>query len=106
LARVTVEDCLEHVNDQFALVHLSSLRYRQLHKGVDPLVPAGKNKLVVTSLREIAAGKVRFREDVQETLLKGRQRLISQRLQTLAGQELHIDHGDGEPASSTDAALI
>lgn len=84
MARVTVEDCLEHVPDQFALVHLASARYRQLHKGVKPLVPQGKNKLIVTALREIAAGKVRFRENVGDVLEQAKQKLVSQRLQTLA----------------------
>lgn len=65
MARVTVEDCLELLVDQFALVHLASARYRQLHRGADRLVD-NKNKDVVCALREIAAGKVRFREEVSE----------------------------------------
>jgi len=67
LARVTVEDCLEQVHDQFALVHMAALRYRQLHRGAEPLVES-KNKMIVQSLREIAAGKIRFRENVAELL--------------------------------------
>lgn len=82
MARVTVEDCLERVVDQFALVHLASQRYRQLHRGAERLVD-NKNKNVVCSLREIAAGRVRFREDIRETLLKTQRKLISQRLQML-----------------------
>ena len=69
MARVTVEDCLAEVHDQFALVHLAALRYRQLHRGAKPLVQS-KNKKIVTALREIAAGKIQFREDVAEVLLK------------------------------------
>lgn len=69
MARVTVEDCLEQVTDQFALVHLAALRYRQLHRGAKRLVES-KNKNIVTALREIASGKVTFREDLSEVLLK------------------------------------
>lgn len=58
MARVTVEDCLEHIENRFALVHLAARRVRQLTKGSHRLVHS-KNKDVVTSLREIAENKVR-----------------------------------------------
>ncbi|MCL2823064.1 MAG: DNA-directed RNA polymerase subunit omega [Polyangiaceae bacterium] len=59
MARVTVEDCLEREENRFALVVLASARTRQLMKNSTPLVSA-KNKPSVVSLREIAAGKVRY----------------------------------------------
>lgn len=59
MARVTVEDCLEREENRFALVVLAANRTRQLLKGAEPLVRT-KNKAAVTSLREIAAGKVHF----------------------------------------------
>jgi DNA-directed RNA polymerase subunit omega len=59
LARVTVEDCLEREDNRFALVILGSRRARQIMKGSAPLVRSG-NRPNVTSLREIAAGKVHF----------------------------------------------
>lgn len=58
MARVTIEDCLENTENMYELIHLSTRRSRQLYKGADPLVKT-KNKVVVTSLREIAAGKVK-----------------------------------------------
>lgn len=57
MARITVEDCLKHIDNRFALVHLSSSRVRQLKKGARRLVYS-KNKDVVESLREIAAGYI------------------------------------------------
>ncbi len=57
MARITVEDCLQKVNNRFALIHLAAKRVRQLRKGNEPLVSA-KNKDVVVALREIAAGRV------------------------------------------------
>ncbi len=67
MARVTVEDCLEHVENRFALVHLAARRARQLARGAHPLVKCD-NKPVVTALREIAAGKVKFNEDVRSVI--------------------------------------
>ena len=58
MARVTVEDCLENVDNRFALVHVAAQRTKQLYRGSQPLI-ACKNREVVTSLREIADGKVR-----------------------------------------------
>ncbi len=60
MARVTIEDCLEKVNNRFLLVHLSAKRVMQLRKGAPLLVEAPKNKEVVLALREIAAGKISF----------------------------------------------
>ncbi|MCB1830368.1 MAG: DNA-directed RNA polymerase subunit omega [Chromatiaceae bacterium] len=58
MARVTVEDCLEHVNNRFDLVLLAAKRARQLVNGVDPLLPWENDKPTVVALREIAAGLV------------------------------------------------
>lgn len=58
MARVTVEDCLEHVENRFKLVLLASKRARQLHNGEEELVPRGKDKDTVVALREIAEGLV------------------------------------------------
>ncbi len=67
MARVTVEDCLEQEENRFALVVLAASRTRQLMKGAPSLVNA-KNKAPVVSLREIAAGKVRFHRDSAEVV--------------------------------------
>ena len=67
MARVTVEDCLTTVHNRFALVVLATQRARQLLRDAEPLVES-KNKECVTALREIAAGKVGFDDDVQDIL--------------------------------------
>ena len=54
MARITVEDCLEHVENRFKLVLLASKRARQLVRGVEPLVPWENDKPTVVALREIA----------------------------------------------------
>lgn len=68
MARVTVEDCLDNVDNRFALVLLATGRTRMLMKGAHPLVENYKNKEPVLALREIALGKVRFHRDVRSTL--------------------------------------
>ncbi|WP_298432725.1 DNA-directed RNA polymerase subunit omega [Geobacter sp.] len=61
MARVTVEDCLEKVDNRFLLVMLASKRVKQLYKGSSPLIDnRGGNKNVVLALREIAAGKAQY----------------------------------------------
>ncbi|TGN38318.1 DNA-directed RNA polymerase subunit omega [Marinobacter confluentis] len=59
MARVTVEDCLENVDNRFQLVMLATKRARQLAtKGFEPLVPEENDKPTVIALREIAEGKI------------------------------------------------
>jgi len=67
MARVTVEDCLERVNNHFALCILAAERARQLAGGARPTVVC-TNKAAVTALREIGGGKVSFKENVDETV--------------------------------------
>ena len=60
MARITVEDCLTQENNRFALVQLASKRTKQLLQGSSAQITDRRNKAVVTALREIAGGKVRF----------------------------------------------
>jgi len=58
MARITVEDCLDHVDNRFDLVLLATKRARQVANGVEPLLPWENDKPTVMALREIAAGLV------------------------------------------------
>ena len=59
MARVTVEDCLDKVDNRFELVMVSSKRARQIQTGgKDPMVSEDKDKPTVIALREIAEGHV------------------------------------------------
>lgn len=61
MARVTVEDCLDHVDNRFQLVMLSTRRARQLATyGSEAKVPPENDKPTVLALREIAAGGISF----------------------------------------------
>ena len=59
MARVTVEDCLRHVDNRFELVMLGARRARQLSvEGKQPLVEESNDKSTVVALREIAEGVI------------------------------------------------
>ncbi|TGD72754.1 DNA-directed RNA polymerase subunit omega [Mangrovimicrobium sediminis] len=59
MARVTVEDCLEHVANRFELVMVASKRARQLATGgKDPMVEEESDKPTVIALREVAEGHI------------------------------------------------
>ncbi len=58
MARITVEDCLEVVDNRFELVLMATKRARQLAKGADPMVESSNDKPTVLALREIAERKV------------------------------------------------
>ena len=58
MARITVEDCLEHVDNRFDMVLIAAKRAHQLSNGVDPLLPAENHKPTVVALRELAEGLI------------------------------------------------
>ena len=100
VARITVEDCLQHVNNRFALVILAAERARQLARGATPQV-ISSNKWAVTALREIAAGGVSFRENVEETVrtfLDERKRLDGEK-----GRKTRTPAANRRPAASLGA---
>ena len=78
MARITVEDCLDQVGDdnRFNLIHLAVKRIKQ-HRQGEPFLVEGRNKEVVMTLREIAAGKVTMGnvEDLPDT--SGKQQVQS-----------------------------
>ncbi|MEH6504507.1 MAG: DNA-directed RNA polymerase subunit omega [Cycloclasticus sp.] len=58
MARVTVSDCLEKVDNRFELVLLASRRARQIMDGAESTLEIENDKPTVVALREIAAGHV------------------------------------------------
>ena len=58
MARITVEDCLDRVNNRFELVLIAARRARDLTLGRPALVPEENDKPTVVALRELAEGKL------------------------------------------------
>ena len=62
MARITVEDCLEKVDNQYDLVLLAKERTVQLNAGSPMLVEEDNDKRTIISLREIGDGKINIKE--------------------------------------------
>ena len=58
MARITVEDCLENIDNRFELVLTATKRARQISHGAEPLIKEENDKPTVIALREIAAGLI------------------------------------------------
>jgi len=58
MARITVEDCLENIENIFEMVLVAAKRARRVAHGADPLVELENDKATVVALREIAAGHI------------------------------------------------
>ena len=76
MARITVEDCLQNVDNLFELVTIASKRARRLANGAEPMVEWENDKPTVVALREIAEGLVTRDildevEEPEEDLLAG-----------------------------------
>ena len=69
MARITVEDCLEKIDNQYDLVLLAKERTAQLNAGAPMLVDEDNDKRTIISLREIGDGKVSVKE-LEESAIK------------------------------------
>ena len=69
MARITVEDCLKKVNNQYDLVLLAKERTVQLNAGSPMLVEEDNDKRTIISLREIGDGKIEVK-DIQSSAIK------------------------------------
>jgi DNA-directed RNA polymerase subunit omega len=67
MARVSSQDCLDQIPNHFALCILGARRARDLSAGRPALVSCD-NKVAVTALREIAAGRVSFADSVEDAI--------------------------------------
>ncbi len=104
MARVTVDDCLDKVDNRFDLVLIASKRARQLANGQEPGVSWDNDKPTVVALREIAAGlvdksvldEVTAREHGEESIVDEAE---------IGVDELVKNAGDGVTVEPTDQAV-
>ena len=98
MARVTIEDCLEHVDNRFELVLLATKRARQLVNGVEPLVPWENDKATVVALREIAEGLISSKtvEEPEEETLSVDDELAAALEADLGGENEVVPPASGE----------
>jgi len=70
MARITVEDCMTKIDNQYDLVLLAKERTAQLNAGAQMLVPEDNDKKTIISLREIGEGKVTVDELQKNAILR------------------------------------
>ena len=75
MARVTVEDCIEKVQNRFELIIAASQRAREISNGVQIEVDKDNDKNTVISLREIGDGAITY-DDLKERYLKSLQKVV------------------------------
>ena len=95
MARLTVEDCLEHVGNRFELIHKASARARKLSQGADPLVPWDNDKPTVVALREIALGLEPAQDEPEQEAISVEQ-AFKEEIQELEAQEAIQDMSEAE----------
>lgn len=110
MARVTIEDCLQHVPNRFDLVILASKRARQLIAGAEPLVPVNNDKVTVLALREIASGLLDLKSLAKNDLVRHKKVEVEEAIihassneaRDLMAEEIHVP---GVDESKSDSAF-
>ena len=90
MARITVEDCLSKVDNQYDLVLLAKERASQLNAGGKPLVPENNDKNTVISLREIGEGKISIKT-IEDAVIN---KLRKVQIQATELEDLEIEEED------------
>ena len=90
MARITVEDCLSKVDNQYDLVLLAKERASQLNAGNKPLVPENNDKNTVISLREIGEGKISVKT-LEDSVIN---KLMKVQIQPTELEDLEIEEED------------
>lgn len=80
MARVTVEDCLEKIDNRFKLIMVASKRARQIALGTEPLVEWENDKPTVVALREIASELI-TEESLKERTFTSSEELLSEEME-------------------------
>ena len=86
MAGVTVEDCIDKVDNQFDLIIIAAHRTRQLSSGIKPLVERKENKNPVISLREIAESKINPDDMLKQVTQSHRSHVV------VDAEEDNLDH--------------
>ncbi len=99
MARITVEDCLNKVNNRFTLIHMAAKRVRSLRKGSEPTI-SSKNKDIVVALREIASGSVHKAEKGAAPAIEAAESTEQLLPETTGGEEEKAPVSEGDSTES------
>lgn len=104
MARITVEDCLKNIDNQFDLVMVAAKRARRIANGADPLVEIENDKPTVIALREIADGLINA--EILEQMAQPEEDILSSEeaeellaSTPLPGTESELDAAPATPAA-------
>jgi len=108
MARVTVEDCIEKVENRFDLVLLAAHRSRNISAGAELTIDRDNDKTPVVSLRELAEETLDM-ADLRESLVSNLQRVIID--DDMPDEEemlpvLALEHGEAQPTEMSEADLL
>jgi DNA-directed RNA polymerase subunit omega len=105
MARITVEDCLDKVDNRFELVMVSSKRARQIQiEGKDPMLPVDNDKPTVIALREIAEGLVDAEILVEKPSVDLEEEFASEESESESAQAADSEEAEAAPeAEATEA---
>jgi len=103
MARVTVEDCIDKVENRFDLVLLASHRARMISSGSQITLDRDNDKNPVVSLREIAETTV-SPEDLKEDLIHSLQKYVE--VDEPEAEDMPLIAGGGGTVDSDDTAVI
>lgn len=101
MARVTVEDCLDNVDNRFQLVLVATKRARQLVAGAEPCVKVENDKPTVLALREIADGYI-TNDILDETVPQLNPELDEDTTKDLEVAAAELASGDAAEAGSSE----
>jgi DNA-directed RNA polymerase subunit omega len=90
MARITVEDCLEKVDNQYDLVLLAKERTTQLNSGLPMLVEENNDKRTIISLREIGDAKVAV-DDLQKSAITRLRKEPDESVEQETSEEEEVD---------------
>lgn len=113
MARVTVEDCLEKLDNRFKLILVASKRARQIAMGAEPLVELENDKPTVVALREIAAELIteeyleeKVRPDPEELFLQEVEELDAATAALRAEIGLELSQLQDDPAAAVEVPQV
>ena len=107
MARITVEDCLKKVDNRFSLTHIAAQRAKQILEGSPAIVDTKGNRSIVSALREIASGKVRWmteadlEKEAQELALQREARLAASAASQVSEKSAAMQAADAQFAHAT-----
>ena len=103
MARITVEDCIDKVDNRFDLILLAAHRARELSVGASATLDVDDEKMSVVALREIAAENIKA-EDLKGSLVRTMQTFVERETPAETEQETTAENAEGQESTAEEAS--